>query len=137
MDDQPSCSGRPLALPEQLRTGIVDIDQDHDLIYRTVRAAMAGAQALQGAPNIRLEGMISVLRDHFEKEEAYMEVQGYPALEQHRQHHRAYFLRISESIQALRDGAPVLDTLTALLDVVVRDTVQDDLEFVNWASARG
>lgn len=137
MDDQPSCSGEPLALPEPLLTGLIDIDQDHDLIYQTVRAAMIRAQGTLDAPKIRLEGMIAVLRDHFEKEESYMEVQGYPALEQHRQHHRAYFQRISESIQALRDGAPVLDTLTALLDVVVRDTVQDDLEFVNWVRARG
>lgn len=136
MDDRSSCYGKPLALPESLQTGITDIDQDHDLIFRTVRAEMAQSWATQVAPKALLEDMRSALRDHFEREEAYMEVQGYPALEQHRQHHHAYFRRFSESIQALGEGAAVFETLTALLDVLMRDTVEDDLEFVNWARAR-
>ena len=102
---------------ESLATGITRVDEQHrEWIERINRLAVAIATNQQ-ADHIAetLNFMVSYSDFHFAAEEELMAAHGYPALEQHRQAHRAFRKELTHLL-TLQIGQP--DALRRISDSI-------------------
>ncbi len=94
----------------KLETGIAEIDEQHQLLFRKAASVLDAVQAGQGGMD--LQRTIQFLADyaalHFETEERFMRASGFPEAEAHAEIHRRINRRLMEVAADFNaDGATV------------------------------
>jgi hemerythrin len=82
---------------EDLRTGIVDIDEQHLELFRRFQALEDACLRQKGTDEIGRysEFLVEYVTRHFAAEERTMEASGYPGLPAHREEHRQFTTEIN------------------------------------------
>jgi hemerythrin len=94
----------------KLETGIAEIDEQHQLLFRKAASVLEAVQAGQGG--MELQRTIQFLADyaalHFETEERFMRAAGFPEADQHAEIHQRINRRLMEVAADFNaDGATV------------------------------
>jgi hemerythrin-like metal-binding protein len=112
-----------LRFDEVTKTGIREIDAEHEAIVRCVNELHAGMLARVGreALNERLEALVTCTEAHFRTEEALMREHGYPDYTKHKLEHEKLIAHVVDLEHQLRRG-----------DTLVSFAIALDLK--NWAS---
>lgn len=81
----------PIEWTDDLATGIVTIDEQHQELYRQVAAlhGMMRQADLARLPEV-LDYLVRYTLEHFAEEERQMAAAGYPGLESHARHHAMF-----------------------------------------------
>ncbi len=115
--------------PHAWETGVDEIDKDHRHLFMSLNQFVAsGGKTLVDHDHI-LDWFLVELMNHFEKEERVMEMHGYHALAQHRDHHR----HMMKQLSALKneDLSP-LEIAHACQKALVRDLLVNDMAFKDF-----
>jgi hemerythrin-like metal-binding protein len=85
-----------------LETGIVEIDDQHQLLFRKAGFVLDAVAAGQGPFEVgrALDFLLDYAAEHFGTEERYMRLSGYPELEAHIQAHQALTERLKTCADA-------------------------------------
>lgn len=81
-----------------LETGISELDDQHQLLFRKAGAVLEAVAAGQGAAEVRrtLQFLADYAALHFETEERYMRAAGYPDADAHAEIHQRMTRRLME-----------------------------------------
>lgn len=81
-----------------LETGVSEIDQQHQLLFRKADAVLEAVEAGQGAAEVRrtLQFLADYAALHFETEERYMRAAGFPDADAHAEIHQRINRRLME-----------------------------------------
>jgi len=104
-----------------LETGVVEIDEQHRLIFRKADAVLEAVAAGQGGPEVRrtIQFLADYAALHFQTEERYMRAAGYPDVDAHAEIHQRINRRIEEvAVEFASQGAT--EALVADLDAMMR-----------------
>ncbi len=115
--------------PHAWETGVDEIDKDHRHLFKSLNEFVAtGGKTLVDDGHI-LDWFLAELMNHFEKEERIMEMHGYPALAEHRGHHR----HMMKQLATLKDEDLTPKELAhACQKALVRDLLVKDLAFKDF-----
>ena len=82
----------------RLETGISEIDEQHQLIFRKADAVVEALEVGQGAHEVKrtLQFLADYAALHFETEERYMRAAGYPDADAHAEIHQRINRRLME-----------------------------------------
>lgn len=90
--------GRMFTWDPSLETGVNEIDEQHQLLFRKADAVLEAVAAGQGAAEVRrtLQFLADYAALHFETEERYMRTAGFPDADAHAEIHQRINRRIME-----------------------------------------
>ena len=105
----------------KLETGIVEIDDQHRLLFKKADVVLDAVAAGQGRHEVArtLQFLADYAALHFGTEERYMRAAGYPALEKHLGLHQRITSRLMEMAAEFNADGPT-EALVAELEVVMR-----------------
>lgn len=96
-----ACNRDPLIWTDMLRIGVPAIDSDHETMISLVNQ-LVSTSADAADVDVVIDRLITYTQNHFRREEAVMEVCGYPGLEKHRSFHRILTARVGELAERWR-----------------------------------
>ncbi len=122
----------------KLETGIAEIDEQHQLLFRKAASVLDAVQAGQGG--LELQRTIQFLADyaalHFETEERFMRAAGFPEAEEHAEIHRRINRRLMEVAADFNaDGATaglVADVEAMMRGWVTFHIMEKDKALADW-----
>jgi hemerythrin len=126
----------------KLETGIAEIDEQHQLLFRKAASVLEAVQAGQGG--LELQRTITFLADyaaiHFETEERAMRASGFPEAEAHTEIHRRISRRLAEVAADFHaDGATtglVADVEAMMRGWVTMHIMEKDRALADWLATR-
>ncbi|SDE39935.1 bacteriohemerythrin [Kordiimonas lacus] len=121
------------SFPHAWETGIAEIDDDHRHLFKTLNEFIAtDGKSLVDDSHI-LDWFLAELMNHFEKEERIMEMHGYRAAGEHRDHHRYVF----KQLVALKDkNLSPTELAHECQKALIRDLLVKDLPFKEFMQKR-
>jgi len=119
-----------------LETGIVEIDDQHRLLFARARAVLEAVEAGGGHGEVRrtLEFLLDYAAEHFALEERYMALAAYPAAAAHAQEHRELTGRL-QAAAAAYDAGGASGPLVADVEALVRGWLADHVRRTDRAMA--
>jgi hemerythrin len=122
----------------KLETGITEIDEQHQLLFRKAASVLGAVQAGQGG--MEVARAIQFLADyaalHFETEERYMRASGFPEADAHAEIHRRITRRLMEVAADFNaDGATaglVADVEAMMRGWVTMHIMEKDRALAEW-----
>jgi len=125
----------------KLETGITEIDEQHQLLFRKAASVLEAVQAGQGG--MELQQTIKFLADyaalHFETEERFMRASGFPEADTHAEIHRRINRRLMEVAADFNaDGATaglVADVEAMMRGWVSMHIMEKDRALADWLEA--
>jgi hemerythrin-like metal-binding protein len=121
-------------IPRSMVTGLTAIDDQHEALFGQIWAEIARLETSGSVGSMNSIGsLIGEFAVHFANEEKLMTESGYYGAGRHAEQHAA-FMRHLEQIASRIEGdrAAVLQVASDMLDILVRDDLQNDIEFVTW-----
>lgn len=127
----------------RLETGIAEIDEQHQLLFRKAASVLDAVQAGQGG--MELQRTIQFLADyaalHFETEERFMRASGFPEAAEHAEIHRRINRRLMEVAADFNaDGATaglVADVEAMMRGWITFHIMEKDRALAEWLAAHG
>jgi len=126
----------------KLETGIAEIDEQHQLLFRKAASVLEAVQAGQGG--MELQQTITFLADyaalHFETEERFMRASSFPEADAHAEIHRRISRRLME-VAADFNADGVTSGLVADVEAMMRGWVtmhimEKDRALADWLDAQ-
>ena len=115
--------------------GVPQIDEQHADIFSAIIRMRSGNQSVPAEIfSTWIRDIKNLLLKHFAYEEAYMAEIGYPALEEHKEHHGELVERLSGV--AKRSNPVAREELDELLDMLIRDMGVADLGLQEFIEGR-
>jgi hemerythrin-like metal-binding protein len=122
----------------KLETGITEIDEQHQLLFRKAASVLGAVQAGQGG--MEVARAIQFLADyaalHFETEERFMRASGFPEADTHAEIHRRINRRLMEVAADFNaDGATaglVADVEAMMRGWVTMHIMEKDRALAEW-----
>ena len=121
--------------------GIDFIDQDHKdilTVMRELRDAITNGN-LEVCARIS-DRMIEVAKNHFIKEEAYLEKVNYPDLNGHKKYHKTLLLQakqVKEICEGINHEHDLMTCFKSMEEFLIDDVINGDLEFVSFLEHEG
>lgn len=125
----------PVAIwSDRFETGIKVIDAQHKSLFTAINRLEESFQVGPVEAKNSLALLSQCAREHFDTEEEFMQVLGYPTFEAHRRAHNELIFRIQDLQGRLDLGALVPDDLTAFAaDWLAHHINEADMGYVRLA----
>ena len=130
----------------KLETGVVELDEQHRLLFRKADAVLEAVAAGQGAAEVKrtLQFLADYAALHFESEERYMRAAGFPEADAHAEIHARITRRIME-VAASFHAQGASPALVADVEALVRGWLTMHIaekdravsDWINQARAQG
>lgn len=124
----------PLVLPDNMRVGHMEIDQDHETLFHMandVRDALRENDTREAAR--AAERLIDEILAHFDREEAILIETGYPEAHNHARYHGLLRQQAGPLREVVKDlvggGKASLVTFDSLISFLVNDPIAADMDF--------
>ena len=126
---------------ETFEIGVPEIDDDHREMLAIMREVEAAAEAEEFQATSRLlDKLMAHSRDHFAREERYLENAGYPDVETHRAYHNSLVepaQQILATCKAMSSKADLKECCDRMFGFLVDDVIAGDLVFKSFLDERG
>jgi len=127
----------------KLETGISEIDEQHQLLFRKAASVLEAVKAGQGG--MEVQRTIQFLADyaalHFETEERYMRAAGFPEVDAHAEIHGRINRRLMEVAADFNahgaTAAMVADVEAMMLGWVSMHIMEKDRALADWMARNG
>jgi hemerythrin len=133
-----------IAWDPKLETGIAEIDEQHQLLFRKAASVLEAVRAGQGGMELRqtIQFLADYAAHHFETEERTMRAVGFPEAEEHAEIHRRITRRLAEVAADFEaDGATtglVADVEAMMRGWITMHIMEKDRALADWmATSRG
>lgn len=127
---------------DRMSVGIAVIDADHRKLFSLVNFLYDSLQAGRGERVVGnfLDAVVIYTKEHFQREERFLQESGYPELEAHRHEHQTLIQQVLEVQEKYQSGntAPLSLELIGFLNKWLVDHVQGrDRAYAPHLSAKG
>ncbi|HEY9163847.1 MAG TPA: hemerythrin domain-containing protein [Magnetovibrio sp.] len=131
-----------LELIDSLKTGHVDIDDDHADIIDTINEAMDMAQDREMFTQVpaRLDSFVDSCEAHFRKEERILAEANYPLLAEHTAYHDQMLSKARTALQhfcVAHNHDERIQYLEAIIGFLIDDILCSDMTFVSYLKEKG
>jgi hemerythrin len=123
---------------ESLRTGVAEIDEQHQLLFKRAAVVREAVAAGQGSQEVRhtIDFLLAYASVHFETEARYMTVAAYPEEQLHLDEHvklTQALLRAAEAYKAEGASPRLAEELVGFFERWLADHIHDhDRQLAGW-----
>ncbi|OHC75009.1 MAG: hypothetical protein A3G18_02255 [Rhodospirillales bacterium RIFCSPLOWO2_12_FULL_58_28] len=127
---------------ENLSVGVAELDMDHKKLLAIMDDFFSACYAGQGteSPDKILDRLIEYTTYHFDKEEALLELHGYPGLDDQRKEHAKLVAQIERLANSLRGEAPssvTNSTMKFLNNWLIDHIKNSDMRYTAYLNGMG
>ena len=119
-----------------LETGIPDIDNQHKVLFSLINELSKSIAEKKTNKAIQkvTENLTNYVLEHFADEEALMEDEGYPKLEDHKSIHQDLVIKTAEIVEQYKNKelemvSPLVVFIANWINTHIK---KDDMDFINW-----
>ena len=119
-----------------LETGIPDIDNQHKVLFSLINELSKSIAEKKTNKAIQkvTENLTNYVLEHFAVEEALMEDEGYPKLEDHKSIHQDLVIKTAEIVEQYKNKelemvSPLVVFIANWINTHIK---KDDMDFINW-----
>lgn len=124
-------------LPESLKTGFPETDEDHEVLISYVNAIARAEQSNDSQTLMaRLHEFREELARHFQTEEAILREAGYPRVNGHARHHAEIIAFLDKLIRDIPAGEGRGGIAETCFHELVSVVLMRDRRFLNWLADR-
>ncbi len=126
---------------ETYALGFPEIDRDHKALFEIINSMIRSLSSEGGEACENLsKDLVATLREHFPKEEKFLEEIGFTWLDQHASHHAKMLAsaeRLQESLVAAVEADSPDTLLAELIELILEDVRGTDLTFRTYLRDKG
>lgn len=130
---------RKLLWTEDCKTGFVEIDSQHRLLFAIANELLDIENAVKQQDEIKylLHHLVNYTESHFKTEEELFTLNNYPGLKEHKQKHEAILNEISSTIKNAKTMSSLKESLDTMLDKWIRVHVLiEDKKYSSWYNSK-
>ncbi len=118
---------------KDLKTGVVELDEQHEALFRCVKGIEQAAQNHTQLLTIHAISQLRLyVREHFSAEERLMRLCGYPRLEEHIAQHRRFTMRLYDLMMANTRQDNAVEMVAFLTEWLSDHVAHTDMDYVPY-----